>query len=276
MTEFDEQLRERLRAFQRAQGLSGDAVAGEKTWQLLVVGGQGSALLAKSDRGRASGSQAPGAEAGPAPGGPETPELTRRLDEIQREYRAIVADGRGRGWDVAADNLQRFLDGTGGTRTLSVGWLRGFGAVTDAERVNEGRFEDSLNDLANQMRHGDRRTFTDHWSRMLTGAQTSELYYASGTSTIRSTGTFELSVIEHTVSISGTVTHHWYDPYDWHAGLGAFVPGHGNVSDADALLMQQYRGARPYDMEADWTRRISGHIEVGTVYNDRSLSWSGP
>lgn len=228
------------------------------------------------DRGTpASGSQAPTADAGaPADAGPETPELRARLDEIERNYRSIVADGRGHGYNVAADNLERFLAGTGGVKNENVTWLRGFAEITAAERTNQGRFESSLNDQANQMHHGDRRTFTDHWDRMLTGS--GELYYASGTSTIRSTGNFSLEMIENEVSISGTVTHHWFDPYDWHAGLSAFVPGHGSVSDADALLLQRYRGARQFDMQADWTQTLSGHISVGHVWNTKSFSWSGP
>ena len=34
--EFDNDLRERLAAFQKAMGLSGDGVAGQKTWELLT------------------------------------------------------------------------------------------------------------------------------------------------------------------------------------------------------------------------------------------------
>lgn len=83
-------------------------------------------------------------------------------------------------------------------------------------------------------------------------------------------------MIETVVRISGSVNHHWHDPYDWHAGLAAYVPGFGSISDEDGLLMQQHRGARPLDMEADWRQTLSGYITVGLLYNDRSLAWSGP
>jgi hypothetical protein len=142
--------------------------------------------------------------------------------------------------------------------------------------VNQGRFEDQLNVQANGMSHGDHRTLNDHWDRMFTASVFEELYYASGTSTIRSTGSFRLEMIEDIVRIHGTVDHHWHDPYDWHAGLSAWVPGFGSISDEDGLAMQNCRGASSFEMEADWQQRLSGTITVGTLWNDRELSWSGP
>jgi hypothetical protein len=251
---------------------------GNKAVERLVGAGpslSGAGVLAR-DRGTpSSGTQAPdaGTEAGPEP---EPPEMKERLDEIEKRYRDMIAAARARGANVAADNLERFLAGTGGTKTENVGWLRGFDAVTGAERTNQGRFESSLNRIANEMKDGEHRTFTDHWDRMLTASTSDELYYASGTSTIRSTGTFELSKVGNEVTITGTVIHHWFDPYDWHAGLSANVPGFGSVSDEDGLLMQRYRGAKPFQMEADWQQSLSGQISVGRIWNTKTFNWSGP
>lgn len=102
-------------------------------------------------RDSASSSQAPGADAGTtaASSTPETPELRARLDEIDRRYRSMIAAAHARRADVAADNLERFLSGTGGTKTISVTWLRGFDSLIQAERTNQSRFEDSLNEQAN-------------------------------------------------------------------------------------------------------------------------------
>jgi hypothetical protein len=208
---------------------------------------------------------------------PETADLTARLDKIAQNYRDMIADARKKGYNVAADNLQRFLDGAGGVKKLDVPWLRGFDATKDAERVNQKRFEGSLDKLAKPMGHGDSKTLEDHWDRMYTASQSTELYYASGTSTIRSTGKFGLDAIEDIVNIGGSVKHHWYDPYDWHEGLGAFVPGYGNISDADALLLQKYRGAKPFMMEADWTERLQGLYTHHNYWFDSSdYTGSGP
>ena len=198
------------------------------------------------------------------------------LDAIERRYREMVQAARDDGKNVAADNLEHFLNGSGSKRTLSVPWLRGFSTLLAAERANQVRFENQLNSEANGMSHGDRRTKNDYWDKQFTASVFEELYYASGTSTIRSTGTFSLERIENVVNLGGTVTHHWHDPYDWHAGLGAFIPGFGNVSDADALAIENCRGARSFDMEADWQQSLTGTITVGTIWNDKSFTWSGP
>lgn len=204
-------------------------------------------------------------------------ELEQRLDDIERRYRDMIQAARDRGADVAADNLERFLAGTGGTKVLSVNWLRGFDAITEAERLNQERFENTLKDLAAALKPGETRSFTDHWDRMLTADTTTELYYASGTSTIRSTGNFQLKRNGDTVEITGTVNHHWFDPYDWHAGLAAYIPGFGSISDADALLLQQHRDAKSFDMESDWQQTVTGTVTVRDWWFDSAeFTWDGP
>ena len=74
---------------------------------------------------------------------PETPELTAKLDRIAQTYREMIKAARAKGHNVAADNLQRFLDGTGGVKKIDVAWLRSFSATKDAERINQERFENS-------------------------------------------------------------------------------------------------------------------------------------
>jgi hypothetical protein len=220
-----------------------------------------------------------GPEAKPAATKPEHEpvDITTRLDKIAQTYRDMIAAARKKGYNVAADNLQRFLDGTGGTKELDVSWLRSFTATTDAERVNEERFEGPLSKVAKTVDHAQHKSFEDHWDRMFTASQATELYYASGTSTIRSKGKFELEGLENIVRIGGSVNHHWFDPYDWHEGLSAYIPGFGNVSDEDALLLQKYRGAKPFMMEADWRQWLSGTYTHRSAWFDSSnYAWSGP
>ncbi len=121
------------------------------------------------------------------------------------------------------------------------------------------------------------RTFNDHWDRLLTASVFEELYYASGTSTITSTGNFNLSRSGEIVTITGTVRHHWHDPYDWHAGLTAFIPGFGTISDSDALLVQRCHGARPFEMSADWQQTLNGTVKVIDWWpNEHTFRWTGP
>jgi hypothetical protein len=237
--------------------------AAEPAADSTVALGSVSGMLQRADRG----------EVGAAPA---TCPPSAELDAIERRYRDMVQAARDDGKNVAADNLEHFLNGSGTKRTLSVPWLRGFSTLLAAERANQVRFEDQLNSEANGMSHGDRRTKNDYWDKQFTASVFEELYYASGTSTIRSTGTFSLERIENVVNLGGTVTHHWHDPYDWHAGLSAFIPGFGSVSDADALAIENCRGARSFDMEADWQQSLTGRITVGTIWNDKTFTWSGP
>ncbi len=201
----------------------------------------------------------------------------KELDRIQAMYEAMIEDARKQGRNVAADNLQRFLDGTGGTKQEDVGWLRGNSAVTSAERTNQTRFELSLKKIAYELADGEKRTFKDYWDRQLTASTLTELYYASGTSTITSTGSFELHKKGNTITVTGSVEHRWWDPYDWHPGLKANVPGHGVISDADAKLLEKHRGAKPFDMEAKWTQKVTGTVrEIDWWPDEVTFEWSGP
>lgn len=204
--------------------------------------------------------------------------LKERLDRITKSYKQMISAARKKGHNVAADNLQRFIDGTGGTKIESQSWLRSFGAITSAERVNQERFEESLSKLALKLGKGKTATHSDYWDRQLTGSQFKELYYASGTSTITSTGKFTLTRRGDKITITGSVDHKWHDPYDWHAGLTAYIPGFGSISDADALLLQKHRGAKPFDMESSWTQKFSGtYIIDDFLYFDYvDYKWTGP
>ncbi len=216
-------------------------------------------------------------QAGGSPG-TESPELTAKLDDIVKRYRSMIKAARYLGWNVAADNLERFLAGTAGTEPvpLPVPWLRGFFPVVFAERVNQMRFEQSLFKLRKQLQHGDKKDFHDYWDCQLKASPFTELQYASGTSIIKSTGDFTLERIENTIHVSGNVTHHWFDPYDWHPWLLALIPGFGMISDTDALLLQEHRGAKPFYMVSDWRQTVNGTINIGTLWDNDYYTWTGP
>ena len=112
------------------------------------------------------------------------------------------------------------------------------------------------------MKNGENRNFDDYWDCMRTASVFGELYYASGTFTLTSRGSFILNRNNNTINITGTVRHRWHDDYDWHAGLSAYIPGFGNITDDDALLLQRHRGARPFLMQSGWSQSLSGQIQV--------------
>ena len=65
---------------------------------------------------------------------------SERVKKLLRQYDDMIADARKKGKNVAADNLQHWLDGSGNERALDVNWLRGFSEVTDAAATNLMRF----------------------------------------------------------------------------------------------------------------------------------------
>ena len=189
------------------------------------------------------------------------------LDDIEAMYRQIIAKARERGADVAADNLEYFLSTQGGSRTLPVTWLRGFTPVIQGESTNKTRFEVKLKEKAKNLPNGSQMTFNDYWDASRTGDTLTELYYASGTFTITSYGTFRLSREGCNVSISGYVDHYWWDPYDWHTGWKVKIPGFGFVNDSDAIKLQKAGRAAPFFMESEWNQGFA------TTYNLRKDSW---
>lgn len=200
----------------------------------------------------------------------------KELDAIEARYRQMVSAARKLGFSVAADNLEHFLDGGGTDKVISSSWLRKYGPITSAEDTNLGRFEKSLKKEADKLVDGQTKTFTDYWDKTLYANPMTELYFASGGSSIKSTGTFKLSRKGNKVTIKGDVNHHWFDPYDWHAGLTAFVPGFGNISDADALKLETHRGASPFLMYSDYTHSLSGWVETDrwTDYWGTDFVWT--
>jgi hypothetical protein len=202
---------------------------------------------------------------------------TKAVDAVVQKYKDMIAKARKDGYNVAADNLEHWLKGSGTSTNPSASWLRGFSDVTDAERVNQGRFEQSLLNEAYKLNDGQTTTFRDYWDRQLTGGLATELFYASGTSTITSSGSFTLSRTGDTVTITGSVYHRWHDPYDWHDGLGAYIPGFGVISDSDALLVEQCRGAKPFRMGSDWKQTVNGKLTIKNWWPDSSeFNWKGP
>jgi hypothetical protein len=193
------------------------------------------------------------------------------------KYRAIIADGRKAGKRVAADNLQHWLDGSGKDRKLSSKWLRGFASVTGAEKRNQRRFEkETLVPLALKLGRSYSTVKQDYWDAKLTASVFGELYYASGTSTLTSRGKFALARHGDWVQIVGIVEHHWWDPYDWHANLAAFVPGHGSVSDADALALEKAGYGKPFGMYSFWHQAFQGKygIDTGPLwFDEEDFSW---
>jgi hypothetical protein len=195
----------------------------------------------------------------------------KKIDKIVASYKEMVKSARSKGYNVAADNLEHWLIGGGTEKQIPVAWLRSFSVVKKAEKENQERFEDSLKKMAYKLGDKQRKIFSDYWDKLIEASVFDELYYASGTSTLHSSGKFKLAREGDGVSISGTVNHEWYDPYDWHAGLGAYIPGFGRIPDSDALLLEKCRGAKEFMMKSSWQQIVSGLVEIKSLWGADSM-----
>ncbi len=199
----------------------------------------------------------------------------QKKERLIKQYEAMIKEARGKGYAVAADNLQHFLDGSGTLRILDDSWLRGFDSVQEALKRNQDRFEKQLIEKANVLADGQEFVLEDYWDAQETASIFSELYYASGTFTVTSNGIFRLKRTGKSITITGEVDIKWQDPYDWHEGLSAYIPGFGDISDEDALFLQKYGKAKPFKMESYWKYDASGNIKIRDYwFAKEEFSWT--
>jgi hypothetical protein len=243
-------------------------------------------LVQRQDAANASYTPVGTTSAGAAPTIEEPPDVKKRLDMVEKEYRKMVLQGRLKGYKVAADNMEHFLDGGGATRPIEAKWLRGFSSVMASEQENQQRFqsashEKSFDNVAPTLADGQTVTLTDYWDSLIDPSEFDKsqwkLYYASGHSTLTSRGEFTLTRQGNTITVTGTVVHSWFDNYDWHSDLVVELPNGEMANDKDALLLEQYRGAAPFKMVSEWTQTVQGTYTIVDFFPDTSsYTWSGP
>lgn len=197
------------------------------------------------------------------------------VPELAVLFRSIVSDSR-EIYPMASDFLNHFMSGGGEARTMSLRWLRSFKVIRRAERKNQRRFERQLLRAAGPLPDGDSTWLHDHWDVRINAFVGTELFYVSRMSQLRSEGSFVLTRTGPRVRLSGTVRHHWFDPYDWDRGRWVYIPRHGFVPIAVGRELADADEARNFLME-------SRHVQtlVGTCRDGRwprrgagSFAWS--
>ncbi|HEY8482035.1 MAG TPA: hypothetical protein VIL71_19585 [Spirillospora sp.] len=183
-------------------------------------------------------------------------------EELDALFRSIIAQSR-TVHPVAADFLDHFMDGAGQTRTMSQRWLRSFRVIRRAERKNQRRFERQLAREARRLRDGDSTWLNDHWDARINAFIGTELFYVSRMSLLRSQGSFVLTRNGREVKVSGTVRHHWVDPYDWDRGRWVYIPRHGFVPIAVGRDLVEADEARNFLMESRHVQTLEGTCRDG-------------
>ncbi|MCJ8272315.1 MAG: gliding motility-associated C-terminal domain-containing protein, partial [Psychrosphaera sp.] len=145
------------------------------------------------------------------------PATDRTLYEIEADLRKMADGAKGNDWHVAAGNMEHFLTVPNADKDISSAWLQSFSAVQNSININVGRFAEQLQEQANMLQRGQTTLFSDYWDSQISGSVFTELYYASGDSTLTSTGLFTIKKhLSGYVEIDGSITNSWFDPYDFH------------------------------------------------------------
>jgi hypothetical protein len=184
------------------------------------------------------------------------------VPELAVLFRSIVADSR-EIYPMAADFLNHFMSGGGAARTMSLRWLRSFKVIRRAERKNQRRFERQLLRAAGPLSDGDSTWLHDHWDVRINAFVGTELFYVSRMSQLRSEGSFVLTRTGPRVRLSGTVRHHWFDPYDWDRGRWVYIPRHGFVPIAVGRELADADEARNFLMESRHVQTLVGTCQDG-------------
>ncbi|KAB2352554.1 hypothetical protein [Actinomadura rudentiformis] len=186
----------------------------------------------------------------------------RPVPELAGLFRSIVAESR-EIHPMAADFLDHFMDGAGASRSMSRRWLRSFRVIRKAERKNQRRFERQLTRAARQLPDGESTWVKDHWDARINAFIGTELFYVSRMSQLRSRGSFVLTRTGPDVRVSGTVRHHWFDPYDWDRGRWVYIPRHGFVPIAVGRELVESDEARNFLMESHHVQTLVGTCRDG-------------
>jgi hypothetical protein len=196
----------------------------------------------------------------------------RSVPQLAELFRSII-EGSKSVYPIASDFLDHFMDGTGGTRTLSLRWLRSFRAIRKAERKNQRRFERQLVAAAKRLPDGESTWLNDNWDAKINAFIGTHLFYVSRMSLLRSRGSFVLTREGPMVTVAGTVRHHWLDPYDWDRGRWVYIPRHGFVPIAVGRELVDADEARNFLMESRHVQTLNGRCPDSPWYWRRGATF---
>jgi hypothetical protein len=209
------------------------------------------------------------------------------LDKIEARYRDLVQKGYSVNANEAADNLKRFLDGSGTPKYVSYTWLnsqavvkRASGQVRDAY-ISRFKAIGERQSTTNAGNGSETQVFNDSVTKDYSTKNALfdlefgfELAAASGAGNVQGvTKSIDISRKTKdspfgklsTASVSANIEYYWYDDYNWNAGSEARfdIPGLGTFYDAEANLLVKYRSAMPYELYSGWDQKLTVTTVVG-------------
>jgi hypothetical protein len=195
------------------------------------------------------------------------------VEELVSKYRNMVTTGRSLA-PMAAENLSYWLSGAGGTKRISAQHFRVNPAVTTHLRNVHRRLFLSQSDPSKGIVPRLRRpplssTYQMTWEDSAYALPLTDLYFGLGGFTVISTVVVSVqkeSPNRWMVSFSKWIAQ-VKDNYNWDDGKSVYVPGWGEINDADALRVERAGRAKSFLIESEpWQVFDASIIGSATVF----------
>jgi hypothetical protein len=113
------------------------------------------------------------------------------------------------------------------------------------------------------------------------------LSYACGSSILRGIGIIDLLKSDDILTVTGEVDFKFVDEYDWNEGdsvpvgydpVRAILFGplfmYEWIEDYEMILLQEFRGAKPFSIRASWKQKVDGTVNEDIFTpNEIEISW---
>lgn len=192
------------------------------------------------------------------------------VDELVAKYRNMVTAGRAVA-PMAADNLDYWLSGRGGTKTIPAHHFQNDSAVTSHLRnVHRSLFlstrDPSKGIVPRLKRPPVAATYQMTWEDSTYARPLSDLFFGLGGFTVKSI--VDVAVRKETGNAWTVTFTKWMaqvlDNYNWDEGKSVVVPGWGEINDADALRVERAGKAKSYLIQSQpW--QVLDHSIVGVA-----------
>ena len=210
--------------------------------------------------------------------GKECPCATEEMLKIKKQYQQIVDKGRTVGANWASKMLEHWMQGSGKDMIIKTKVLRDYEQIQDAENAIRERILEGIKkrNIINGIKEGEEKRLFLFSHEPMTAMPWSEMFYASGSFTLTGRLTLNVKRNGQIINFHGVLEFHWWDPYDWHAGLNAYIPTVGTVEDADADKYENAGCAKKFDMYSFWYQTFSETYTIDDIlwfYDTDKINW---
>jgi hypothetical protein len=160
------------------------------------------------------------------------------------------------------------MDGKGGVKYIDSEWLRSFDKVKAIENSLRKDINSRIEEIAPTLADGESRSVSYSVSPQIIFTEafsSTELFWASGTSTINVSVTLDLNRDGDIVQAHADVFLDWRDKYNWDPWKSVVIPGYGRIYDRANEMLQVCKNAKPFSMASSWKLNFDTNVKVDDV-----------